>query len=339
MSLRRVAAGALAVAAAGVAGFWWWGLRTPAYPLPELKGQLANGQLDHGGASRSYLVYVPPRRAEPAPVVLVLHGSAASGERMRRATGAAFDELADQHGAVVVYPDGQLDHWNDCRTAPGNPARAAAVDDVGFLRALVAGLAADPALAGQPIDDRRVFVFGLSNGGHMGLRLALEAPDLVAGVTAVAATLPVAGNSDCVASGQAVPVLFINGDKDPVSPYDGGTVTLLGPFGNRGDVQSAGSSVHYFQKLAGYGSGPFEHRYPDEDAADGTVATRQVWAEPGRPEVALVTIHGGGHTIPHPRKQFPRIFGRTSHDLSAAAEAWRFFLRQPPAGETAGGAS
>jgi polyhydroxybutyrate depolymerase len=339
MRLTLAAAVALGLVVAMVAGLGWWGLRTPAYPLPPLQGQLVSGQLGHDDTVRSYLLYVPPRPADPAPVVLVLHGSSASGERMRRATGAAFDELADGYGAIVVYPDGQLDHWNDCRVARGNPARAAAVDDVGFLRALVAGLAADPALAGRPIDARRVFVFGLSNGGHMALRLALEAPDLVAGVTAVAANLPVAGNSDCVARGEAVPVLFINGDADPVSPYGGGTVTLLGPFGNRGDVQSAAASVDYFRRLAGHAAGAFEHRYPDEDPADGTVVTRQVWAEPGRPEVALITIHGGGHTIPHPRKQFPRILGATSHDLSAVAEAWRFFQRQVPAGATGGPAS
>jgi polyhydroxybutyrate depolymerase len=299
-----------------------------------VQGQLIARQLEHGGHTRSYLLYVPPRLADPAPVVLVLHGSAASGERMRRATAGAFDVLADAHAAIVVYPDGHLDHWNDCRTAGGNPARAAAVDDVGFLRALLARLDADPALQGGRVDSRQVFAFGLSNGGHMGLRLALEAPDLVAGVTAVAAALPVASNSGCAATGRAVPVLLINGDRDPISPYGGGTVTMLGPLGNRGDVQSALASAQYFQELAGHRSAPFEHRYPDDDPGDGTVAVRRVWTAPGRPEVALITIHGGGHTIPHPRKQFPRIFGRTSHDISAAAEAWRFFLRQAPVGAT-----
>jgi polyhydroxybutyrate depolymerase len=331
MSMARVArwlGGVILVAVAAATALWWWGLRTPALPMPAVAGRVEQRQMEHGGLVRSYLLYRPLRLAPDAPIVLVLHGSAASGERMRRATAGAFDVIADREGAMVVYPDGHLAHWNDCRTADGNPARDAAVDDVGFLRALVAQLPGDPALAPDGPVSRPVFVFGLSNGGHMGLRLALEAPDLVQGVVAVAASLPAPGNTDCVPAVRPVPVLFINGDADPVSPYGGGTVRLIGPFGNRGDILSSQASVEYFQQLVGYSEGPFEHRYPDEDPADGTVATRQVWAAPGLPEVALITIHGGGHTIPHPAKEFPRVLGRTSHDLSAAEEAFRFFRRQ-----------
>jgi polyhydroxybutyrate depolymerase len=329
---RWLLAAVAGVAAAGlaVAALWWWGLRTPPYAMPAVGGQLRQRQVEHDGLARSYLMYQSPAAGPDVPIVVVLHGSAASGERMRRATAAAFEVIADREGAIVVYPDGHLAHWNDCRTAAGNPARDARVDDVGFLRALAAQVAGDLRPAGDGMATRPVFVFGLSNGGHMGLRLALEAPDLVSGVVAVAASLPAPGNTDCVPSGRPVPVLFINGDADPVSPYDGGTVRLIGPFGDRGDVLSSQASVEYFRQLAGYGGGPFEHRYPDEDVTDGTVATRQVWAEPGSPEVALITIHEGGHTIPHPTKQFPRILGRTSHDLSAAEEAFRFFRRQLP---------
>ena len=43
------------------------------------------------------------------------------------------------------------------------------------------------------------------------------------------------------------------------------------------------------------------------------------------PDVSLITVYGGGHTIPHPTARFPRIFGRVNQDFSAAEEAWRFF--------------
>ena len=35
---------------------------------------------------------------------------------MREWTGYEFDQLADQHGFVVVYPDGYKHTWNDCHS-------------------------------------------------------------------------------------------------------------------------------------------------------------------------------------------------------------------------------
>jgi polyhydroxybutyrate depolymerase len=323
----RLAGIFLLVAVVAIGALWAWGLRTPEYPLPALAGEYLTGELESGGLARRYGWYRPPGLGTPAGVVLILHGSAASGERMRSATGRAFDELADREGFIAVYPDGFGGYWNDCRRVGDYEAKIRGVDDTAFLRAVVADLHRQ-----VPVDPGRVFAFGLSNGGQMALRLALEAPDLVAGVAAVAASVPAEGNQGCGPGQGPVPVLLINGTGDPVNPWDGGRVTLFGPFGDRGEVLSAADSLEHFRRLAGHQGEPFQHRYPDADPADDTVATRQVWAGEGLPEVALITIHDGGHTIPHPVKTFPRILGRTSHDLSAAEEAWRFFQRQvaPP---------
>ncbi len=332
MSIRSVLARAVAALvvltlAAGVA-LWTWGLRTPPFPQPALTGKVEQRRLDVDGISRSFLAYIPRRLADPLPVVLVLHGSGSNAERMRSATAWAFEQLADREGAVVVYPEGFEGHWNDCRREGDFAAKRLGVDDVSFLRAVVARLGGDPALGARQIDAEEVFVTGLSNGGHMALRLALEAPDFVAGVAAIAASLPAESNSGCTPVGKAVPVLLLNGDADPVSPYEGGEIWHLGSFNRRGAVQSALDTARYFSKLAGYVEPPFEHRYPDNDPADGTVASRMVWSAGDRPEVDLITIHGGGHTIPHPVKSMPRILGRTNHDVPAAEEIWRFFRRQ-----------
>ena len=42
-----------------------------------------------------------------------------------------------------------------------------------------------------------MFATGISNGGQMALRLALEAPELVRAVAPVAASLPAERNLDC----------------------------------------------------------------------------------------------------------------------------------------------
>lgn len=316
------------LALAGGVALWWWGLRAPAFRQPPVTGTLEERRFDFGGLSRSFLVYIPLRLSDPAPVVLVLHGAASSAARMRSDTAWAFEEVADRDGALIVYPQGFEGNWNDCRATGAVGARERSVDDVGFLRAVVARLAGDPALGGQQVATDEVFAAGFGNGGHMVLRLALEAPDFVTGVAAIAASLPAAGNQNCQESRQAVPVLLISGDEDPISPYDGGEVLSVGPFNRRGAVLSAFATVDYFRTLAGYPALPFEHRYPDGDPLDGTVASRGLWSAGDRPEVDLITIHGGGHTIPHPQKTMPRILGRTSHDVPAVEEIWRFFRRQ-----------
>ncbi len=325
--LQAMAALVVLTLAGGVA-LWWWGLRTPPFPQPPVTGTVEQRRLEFGGLPRSFLVYVPQRLRDPASVVLVLHGSGGSAERMRSDTAWAFEGLADRDGAIIVYPQGFAEHWNDCRATGDYAAKQRAVDDVGFLRAVVARLDGDPALGGRRIAADEVFAVGLSNGGHMALRLALEAPEFIAGVAAIAASLPATGNLSCWMAGRPVPVMLINGDADPISPYGGGNVWALGPFNRRGAVQPAEATADYFRQLAGYAEPPFEHRYPDADPADGTVASRRVWSAADRPEVDLITIHGGGHTIPHPLKTMPRIFGRTSHDVPAAEEIWRFFRRQ-----------
>lgn len=326
--LRRAAAVVLVVTLAGGAVLWAWGFRTPAFPQPAFTGTLEQRRLTVDGISRSFLMYVPERLADPLPVLLVLHGSSSSGSRMRSDTAWAFEQIADREGAVVVYPDGFEGYWNDCRSAGNFAAKRLGIDDVAFLRAVIARLRGDPAFGSRQIAADEVFATGLSNGGHMALRLALEAPDLVTGVAAIAASLPADSNSDCTPTGKAVAVLLLDGDEDPVSPYAGGETWSLGSFNRRGAVKSALESAEYFSSLAGFVDAPFEHRYPDMDPRDGTAASRMAWSAGDRAEVNLITIYGGGHTIPHPEKSMPRILGRTSHDFAAAEEVWRFFRRQ-----------
>jgi polyhydroxybutyrate depolymerase len=318
----------LGIILGGGVALWWWQWRTPDFQQPALTGKVEERRLEFGGLQRSFLVYIPERLPDRVPVLLVLHGSAGTAKRMRSATAWAFEQIADRHGAVIVYPEGFDRHWNDCRATGDYAAKQRGVDDVGFLRAVVARLDGDPALGARRIDADEVFAAGLSNGGHMALRLALEAPDFVAGVAAIAASLPAADNFNCAPSGKPVAVMLINGDADPISPYEGGEIWSFGLFNRRGAVQSTLATAEYFRNLAGYTAPPFEHRYPDTDPADGTVASRMVWSTEDRPEVDVITIHGGGHTIPHPLMSMPRIFGRTSHDVPAAEEIWRFFRRQ-----------
>ena len=87
--LARATAALIVLTLAAGMVLWAWGLRTPPFPQPALTGKVEQRRLDVGGISRSFLVYVPQHLSDPVPVLLVLHGSAGSAERMRSATAWA----------------------------------------------------------------------------------------------------------------------------------------------------------------------------------------------------------------------------------------------------------
>jgi len=294
-------------------------LRWDELDPPALPGSVEDGKILHDGLERSWFAYLPASRGAHPPVVLVLHGSQGSGKAIRAMSFFSFDEAAERDGFIAVYPDGYKDHWNDCRAGADYAANRENIDDVGFLRALVAEL-----VQRYGADPQRVYAAGYSNGGQMAFRLALEAPDLVAGVAAIAANLPVAGNLGCEQSHKPVAVLVINGTADPVNPYAGGLVEILGD-ASRGEVRSAEDTMLYFGSLAGYGRSHALTNWPDRAPDDGTSVTIQSWWLPGKPRVELVTVEGGGHTIPNPQYSLPRILGPTSHEFDSAQVAWGFF--------------
>lgn len=85
------------------------------------------------------------------------------------------------------------------------------VDDVAFTRAILADLAKR-----MPIDRRRVYATGFSNGAMMVYRLACEAPDLVAAIAPVSGAM----SHSCQPTIR-VPVVHFHATNDPVVPYEG----------------------------------------------------------------------------------------------------------------------
>jgi polyhydroxybutyrate depolymerase len=294
-------------------------LRAPRAPVPALSAGIHADSVRVQDRARSYLVYLPPHRRARAPLLVLLHGSKQTGEGLRKATGYAFDKLADQHGFVTVYPDGYRRRWNDCRAAGRYAARKLQVDDVGFVLALIEQLRVR-----ADIDPTRVFLAGYSAGGQLAFRIALERPDRVAGIAAFSASLPTSQNWACHVVGKPVPVLLVNGTRDRINPYQGGKVTVFG-FASRGMVRSAQASAEYFADLAGVST--LERVRLGE--SDDTWIEQLRWYEPGATEVMLLTVHGGGHVVPGPDAAFPRILGPVSPALDGPGEVWRFFSRQP----------
>ena len=308
-------AGLALIAAAAYAYFVY----APLPAEPRLSAQAQAGAIEVGARTRSYLAYVPAGLPAGAPLLLVLHGSSLDGAKMRGWTGYEFDQQADQHGFAVVYPDGYQGNWNDCRTEVTFPARQENIDDMGFLRALIKRMQQQ-----HGIDPARVYLFGLSNGGQMAFRVALEAPDLVAGIAVAGSNLFTAATLACPLTGPTPPVLLIAGMADPISPYAGGRVTIFG-FGYRGQAQSAQATAETFARLNGLPDGPTSTTLPHQRPGDPTSVERQDWKRAGQAYISLYSVRGGGHVVPQPVYRAPRIMGRTTADLDAPVQAVQFF--------------
>ncbi|WP_327006090.1 polyhydroxybutyrate depolymerase [Dactylosporangium sp. NBC_01737] len=126
-----------------------------------------------GGAERTFLLHVPASYdpARPMPAVVALHYRPGSATAMRELTG--FDAKADAAGFLVAYPEGvggQFNAFGCCGVQ----------DDVGFVKA-VAGRLVEQWHA----DPDRLFLAGVSNGGDLSFRAAVEAPGVFAAIGVV----------------------------------------------------------------------------------------------------------------------------------------------------------
>jgi polyhydroxybutyrate depolymerase len=274
---------------------------TPPPEIPRLSGTLTKGSIEVSGLKRTYLTYVPRGLAKGAPLVVVMHGSGENAGRIRAETGYGFDRLADEHGFAVVYPNSYTFDWDDCGKVGDFSVNGVDIDDVEFLVKLV-----DTLITEIGVDRDRVFATGVSAGGFMSIRLALEAPSRFRAVAAVSASMPTPENSKCKPAGQGTSVMIMNGTKDPLVPFNGGEVNLLGLFYKGGNVRSSRDSGQYFADFNNIAGAPETNQTP---LADEVSIEQVLWRNGSKAEVELVAIHGGGHGIPQPYWRRPRLLG------------------------------
>ena len=311
----------IGLVALGGALFGWF-VYSPDPELPPLSGAVTKGSIETGGLKRTYRTYLPRGLAKGAPLVLVMHGSGENGAQIRIGTGYGFERLADEHGFAVLYPDAYTFDWNDCSKVGDFSVDGTNVDDVGFLVAAV-----DKLIAKVGVDPARVFATGVSAGGSMSMRLALEAPSRFRAVAAVAANVPTPENFKCEPVGRGTSILIMNGTKDPLVPFAGGEINLLGWFYKGGNVRSSRESGQFFADRNQIAGTPTTTR---TEVADGVGVEQTLWRDDSRLEVELVAIQGGGHGLPQPWWRRPRLLGPSPMAPNGPALIWAFFDRQRP---------
>jgi polyhydroxybutyrate depolymerase len=227
---------------------------------------------------------------------------------------SGFNEVADQYGFIVVYPNG-TGRWSGDKLLTWNGGACCAyaqeknVDDVGYVRAIVIDL---QRLAS--VDMQRIYATGLSNGAILAQRLACEAPDLFAAIAPVAGTL----NFPLCNPSQSISVIEFHGTDDQHIPYGGG-------FGAESvvnvDFASVQDSTRFWISTNGCNSRPQTNLFADiqHDVWSGCLNSTAV---------ELYTIIGGGHSWPGGSEGWPGS-DQPTQTISASKLMWSFFAAHP----------
>jgi poly(hydroxyalkanoate) depolymerase family esterase len=206
--------------------------------LPE-GGKYIEGSHSNPAGSRNYRLFIPSNyRGQPLPLVVMLHGCTQSPDDF--AAGTRMNFIAEEKTCLVVYPAqrreaNQAKCWNWFRTADqqrgsGEPS-------------LIAGITRQ-IMRDYAVDQKRVYIAGLSAGAAAAAIMGATYPDLYAaigihsGLACGAATdLPSAfvamrqgasaassgsGEGINLTGGRTVPTIVFHGDRDmTVHPSNG----------------------------------------------------------------------------------------------------------------------
>jgi polyhydroxybutyrate depolymerase len=276
-------------------------------------------KLDFGGLHRTYLLHLPaPLPDGPLPLVVALHGGAGTGAGM--AEMSQFDVYADLKGFIVVYPDG-TDKPRPVREMVGkqgyltwNSGHCCAyahdhdVDDVGFIRAVVAEVEKEHA-----VDPKRVYATGISNGAMMSYRLACEASDLFAAIAPVAGIIDV---PECKPT-RPVSVIDFQGTADEYVPMAGGVGKKAFDKEDRPPVQQ---SIDFWAKQDGCSV--------TVQAKGKDLTITNYGACDDGTAVAYYVVQGGGHAWPG-GEQMAFFLDKPDPNVTASATIWDFFKQHP----------
>ncbi len=264
------------------------------------------GTIFSAGRRRRYLVHVPERydAASPTPLVLALH-SYGQWPFQHNAI-SRWNDLADEHGFIVVYPYGMSYplYWRI--GGPGGRLSDPA-PDIAFLSDLIDRIESD-----YNIDPTRIYANGHSNGGGLSYVLACEMPERIAAVGMISGAYLYQG---CTTDrSRPVPAVVFHGTDDAIVPYQGGIAGFW-----RVRFPAVPEWVERLARRNGCAL------TPEPLPAHGDVHGLH-YRHP-EAEVLFYTIEGGGHTWPGGNGPRSRRTGHCSSSIDATRVMWAFFER------------
>jgi polyhydroxybutyrate depolymerase len=302
-----------------------WMQRQQQKPAPEATAETETSitkpgdytyTIQHDGLTRMYRVHVPAKvdPAKPAPLLFALHGGGGSMDYQANDDHYGHITKSEREGIVVVFPNGysklksgSFATWN-AGTCCG-AARDQNVDDVGFIRQIVANVTRQ-----MNIDRKRIYATGMSNGGLMSYRLACEMSDVVKAIASVAGT----DNTRACSPGNPVSILHIHAKNDTHVLYTGGAGPKARDKSIVTDFTSVADTVSKWARLNGCTATP-------RRTVEKVGAYCEVYAPcKGDAQVQLCVTETGGHSWPGAQKTRGEP---ASQAISANDVMWEFFNR------------
>jgi poly(3-hydroxybutyrate) depolymerase len=187
-----------------------------------------------GGTTRSYYLLVPARvKAEdPAPLIVLLHGSGREG----RSLAEPWAALAKQHGIILAAPDSTVrQHWSMPDDGPD------------FLYALVEMLRVQ-----LPVDPQRIYLFGHSAGAIHGLAIGILESEYFAAVAAHAGVLSDPMVPFLERAPRKIPIAIWVGTNDALFPLQAVRATrdALNARGFAAELTEIGNHTHAYYDRA-----------------------------------------------------------------------------------------
>ena len=260
----------------------------------------------HDDLEREFRLHIPPEPSPNAPLVIVMHGYTSSAQIIEGYSG--MNALADEHGFVVVYPQGTKDNWGNNFFNVGYDFHdSIAVDDIGYIHALIEYLQAS-----LQVSATNVFSMGMSNGGDMSYMLACQS-DVVKAIAPVAGCMMKHIYDNCEPT-RSIPVLEIHGTVDDVTLVEGDVDNSEG----WGAYMPLNDTIAFWVSHNGLSESEVTD-IADTDASDGsTVRYHRYYSSSTSTEVWLYEVLDGGH-------DWPGAFG--NQDIDSSKLAWEFFSK------------
>lgn len=264
----------------------------------------------HEELERCWNVLVPStvNLSEKVPMVIDLHGNTLTMEDQRALS--EFDEIAEDNGAIAVWPQGFENSWNAgyCCSAAGELG----LNDTGLIMEIVGKV-----VTNHSVDESRVYLTGWSNGCALSQKLANEHSDVFAAVACMSYYLL----DDPEPDYSSIPVMEIHGLVDQIILYSNDAIHLPNV-----EAQEHGAIQNLLLWAEMNGC---QGSIPDSNSPSTFYSIQSFTDCENGSEVSLVTLYAADHN-PY-EEEFdpdgPLIFVGNGGTVDTNGIAWDFMIK------------